>query len=230
MVATDTLTSVIQDLVKKINATDTNVTAIFDNTDTRMVLTAKFPGAPGGNVTYSGDGIVRRDDSRQCGRNNSQYLSGKPGADRARNAGCRSLGLTSAIHPVRPISRQTYLPLTMNNCALYMDGVKSPLLYVSPTQINAELPVEFSDRTSVSLYLRVTHADGSVTATTPIAITVVPQNPGLFALAWKRSAAGHFIPRLIAGFRHRGSERHPQTGDIAVLQIGPGRPITRRER
>ncbi len=44
---------VIQDLVSKINKGDTNVTASFDITSLVIVLTAKFPGAPGGNVTYS---------------------------------------------------------------------------------------------------------------------------------------------------------------------------------
>src|SRR5579863_2859605 len=43
------------------------------------------------------------------------------------------------------------------------------------------MPYEFTDRTSISLYARVTHADGSISVTSPIAVTIVPQNPGIFA-------------------------------------------------
>ena len=62
-----------------------------------------------------------------------------------------------------------------------MDGVQAPLLSVSPGQINAQVPYEFQDRTSSSVYVRTQHADGSVTVTSPIAMSIVPQNPGIFA-------------------------------------------------
>ena len=71
-----------------------------------------------------------------------------------------------------------------------------PLLYVSPTQINAQMPCEYMDRTSVSLYARNTHADGSVTVTAPIAVTIVPQNPGIFAQYGSDPRPGLCLPRL----------------------------------
>ena len=52
------------------------------------------------------------------------------------------------------------------------------------------MPVEYVDRTSVSLYSRITHADGSITVSAPIGVTVVPQNPGIFAGGGSGSAAG----------------------------------------
>jgi hypothetical protein len=54
------------------------------------------------------------------------------------------------------------------------------LLYVSPTQINAQVPWELASSTSASTYVRVQWKDGHVTATTPVGVPIVPENPGLF--------------------------------------------------
>jgi uncharacterized protein (TIGR03437 family) len=115
----------------------------------------------------------------------------------------------------------TYLPVTMNNCSLYVDGVRAPLLFVSPTQINAEMPIEFTDRTSVSLYLRTVHADGTVTATTPIATTIVPQNPGIFALGGIDPRPGIIYHASSQAFDIVDVNGLPQVGDTATLYIGP---------
>ena len=72
-------------------------------------------------------------------------------------------------------------PTTLAGAQVYMDGVQTPLVSVSPLQINAQVPYEFQDRTSSSVYVRTVHSDGSVTVTSPIAMTIVPQNPGIFA-------------------------------------------------
>src|SRR2546429_3328962 len=36
-------------------------------------------------------------------------------------------------------------------------------------------------RSSISVYVRTKHKDGTVTVTTPVAVTIVPENPGIFA-------------------------------------------------
>jgi uncharacterized protein (TIGR03437 family) len=61
--------------------------------------------------------------------------------------------------------------------------MRAPLIYVSPTQINAQMPFEVNDSNGVSAYVRTAHNDGSVTATTAIAIPIVPENPGVLAAA-----------------------------------------------
>ena len=73
------------------------------------------------------------------------------------------------------------MPLDLGGVQLYCDGNRSPLLYVSPTQINGQIPFEFLDSNSISCYLRVEHADGSVVASTAIAVPLDQQNPGIFA-------------------------------------------------
>jgi len=220
VVTADTLTTIIQDLVKMINKTDTNVTATYDTTDNEIVLTAKFPGAPGGNVTLStttssGATIL----GTASGVTLNIYLENP--AQIAPGTLIQIIGTNLCDSTGSADYSQTYLPFTMNNCSLYVDGVKAALTYVSPTQINAELPIEFTDRTSVSLYLRTTHADGSVTATTPIATTVVPQNPGLFALGGNDPRPGIVYHGSSQAFDIVDFNGIPQTGDTATIQIGP---------
>jgi hypothetical protein len=75
------------------------------------------------------------------------------------------------------------LPTTLANTQVYFDGVRAPLTLVSPEKITAQLPFEFLDRTSISAYVRTQRRDGSVSITTPVAVTIVLQNPGIFAEA-----------------------------------------------
>ena len=52
---------------------------------------------------------------------------------------------------------------------------------MSPTQINGQMPFEFLDSNSISCYVRIQHTDGSVVATTAIAVPLDQANPGIFA-------------------------------------------------
>src|SRR5690606_28464096 len=60
------------------------------------------------------------------------------------------------------------------------NGINAPLLYVSPTQINTQLPFEAYDTTSVSAWVRIEGPDG-VLVTNATGVPVIPQNPGIFA-------------------------------------------------
>jgi hypothetical protein len=53
-------------------------------------------------------------------------------------------------------------------------------MYVSPTQINAQIPWEVNTTSSISAYVRAVASDGGAVVTTPVAVTIVPGNPGLF--------------------------------------------------
>ncbi len=73
------------------------------------------------------------------------------------------------------------LPTTLGGVQVYFDGIRAPLLYVSPKQINAQVPFDVHDSTSINAYVRIRRSDGRVTITNPVAIPIVPQNPGIFA-------------------------------------------------
>jgi uncharacterized protein (TIGR03437 family) len=74
------------------------------------------------------------------------------------------------------------LPLELGGVQVYIDGIQAPLLYVSPTQINAQMPYEIHDTSGVTAWVRIRGRDGSVRITNPIGVPVVRQNPGIFAL------------------------------------------------
>ncbi len=68
----------------------------------------------------------------------------------------------------------------MGGVQVYIDGLRVPLYYVSPTQINAQMPVEVFDRQGTSVYVRTEHADGRVVASNAIAVPIISFNPGIF--------------------------------------------------
>src|SRR6185312_7039208 len=209
-----TLTSVIQDLIDKINKSDTNATALFNSTSNEIVLTAKAPGAPGGNVTLSVTSSTNATILALASNATLNVYLQNP-AQIAPGTLIQILGKNLCDSVGSADFSNTYLPTEMNNCALYVDGIRAPLLYVSPTQVNAQMPLEFSDRTSVSLYLRTQHADGTVTATTPIATTIVPQNPGIFAYPGRDPRPGIVYHASSQAFDIIDLNGIPQAGDSA---------------
>jgi uncharacterized protein (TIGR03437 family) len=73
------------------------------------------------------------------------------------------------------------LPLELGGVQVYFDGIRAPIFFVSPTQINAQIPWEVSDSNSISSYIRVANPNGTVTVTDAIGVPIAPQNPGIFA-------------------------------------------------
>jgi uncharacterized protein (TIGR03437 family) len=74
------------------------------------------------------------------------------------------------------------LPVQLGGVEVSIDGFQGHLMMVSPTQIVAQIPFEFFDRTSSSIYVRTLHKDNTVTVTTATSVQIAPANPGLFAV------------------------------------------------
>src|SRR5581483_2965185 len=86
--------------------------------------------------------------------------------------------------------------------------------------VNIQMPWEFVDRTSISLYSRVTHADGSITVSAPIGVTIVNANPGIFAGAGNDPRPGlvyHAYSNASDAFQLNGV---PTAGDKITITIG----------
>ncbi|MDX2151672.1 MAG: hypothetical protein SFV54_13120 [Bryobacteraceae bacterium] len=73
------------------------------------------------------------------------------------------------------------LPRELGGVEVYFDGIRAPLLFVSPTQINAQIPREVSDAQSVTAFVRIRRSDGSITTTTAVGVPIITENPGIFA-------------------------------------------------
>ena len=106
---------------------------------------------------------------------------------------------------------------------LYIDGMRAPLFSVTPTQIKAVLPWSVYGSGSATSWLRIAHADGSVTVTDAINIPVVNANPGIFADTSpgakepRAAIAVHASSYATATIVMSGSA---QAGDTGIITIG----------
>ncbi len=177
----DTVESVIGALVTLINANggDPNVLATSDLSIDAVILQALLPGPQGDNTLYSATVSTNATIAATAA---GASLSG--GGDAA-SVGPGTLvtinGTNLASQTAMADTNQNTLPTTLGGAQVYFNGIRAPLLFVSPTQINAEVPWEFTNTTSINAYVRSVMSDGSIMVTTPVALTIVPANPGIFA-------------------------------------------------
>lgn len=219
VLSTDTLATIVQGLVNVINkAPDPNVIASADISNLEVVLTARQPGANGGNITLTTSISANATETATASgamlniylQNPSQIAPGTIIQVSGQNL-CDTTASGDLTQP--------YLPFTLDGCTLYVDGVAAPLLYVSPTQINAQMMYEAANRTSTSLYVRNQHANGSVTVTTPVAVTIVPENPGIYAQPGSDPRPGIIYHGSSSAFDLIDVDGLIQAGDIATVTV-----------
>ncbi len=154
--------------------------ATADTVNPAVVLTARVPGSAGvgtalGATVSSSSLIVPAAPATTITINLASAVQIAPGT-LIRIFGTGLSEQTAAFD----YSTQT-VPRTLGGATVYIDGIAAPLLYVSPTQINAQMPFEVNDRSSSSIYVVTNHASGGPTATNAIGTVIVPENSGLFA-------------------------------------------------
>ncbi len=111
------------------------------------------------------------------------------------------------------------LPTKMGGVQVYVDGRLIPLLFVSPKQINAQLPFEVLDATSSNLYVRTTRSDGSVTVSQAVGVPQIPSNPGIFAVGGKDPRPGvivHSSSEALGSVLLSGTAT---AGDVTTIKI-----------
>jgi uncharacterized protein (TIGR03437 family) len=181
MLKDDTLEKAMIGLAASINSGsgDPAVFAAFVPRLQTIKLVARVPGTAGNNITL---GVSGSDNATfTIAASGSTLVGGQDATILAPGTLVTFLGHDIADAPVAADLSQDRLPLTLGGVQLYCDGNPSPLLYVSPTQVNGQIPFEFLDANSISCYLRIEHADGRVVASTAIAVPLDQQNPGIFA-------------------------------------------------
>ncbi|MBZ5593734.1 MAG: hypothetical protein LAP39_15960 [Acidobacteriia bacterium] len=226
VVKSDTFDNVVNALVNSINTADSgkgdpNVIAQADTAAQSIVLTARKGGTDGNNVTLaatvsasakitataSGANLSGGQNTAQVAPGTLITIYAKPGT---------TFTDTTAVDP----GTGPYLPSQLGTTRVYIDGARAPLLYVSPTQINAQIPTGYVDASSVSLYVWTQHADGSVTVTTPVAVNIVPENPGIFATGTQEprpAVMSHTSPYATGSVQVDGT---PTAGDVGTITIG----------
>jgi uncharacterized protein (TIGR03437 family) len=220
IVKDDTFTNVVQSLVNLINAGsgDPKVLATPNPVVQGIILTSRAPGDAGNSITYS---VTTSDQATISFQTAGANLQG--GQDAAKVAPGtivtilgHNLSDTTASSPADVES----LPSTLGNTQVYFDGVRAPLFYVSPTQINAQIPWEFLDTTSISAFVRTQHEDGTVSVSTPVAVSMLPQNPGIFTLGGGQDPRPGVVMHA-SGFARSSIQvaGSIKAGDVATLKI-----------
>jgi len=233
VVTSDTLASIVEALANLINGTakgstpDPNVIATADIVAGSLFvvnLIAIQPGLNGNNVGYSATTASASSSgtpTEAATAAGSALEGGAAAAELAPGTLVTIFGSNLADAPVTasPGAGGGY-PTTLGGVQVYFDGIRSPVLYVSPKQINAQLPFEVSGSNGVSAFVRTVHSDGSTTVTNAVGVPVVEENPGIFA-------ANGTDPRPALAYHTSGNaialvdvDGTPTAGDVDTLIIG----------
>ncbi len=184
LVADDTLATVNQKLADMINGKtsgtpDPNVIATPNTLFNELVLTSKIPGPDGNNIDFS---ITTSTSAVITAAASGGFLNG------GQNAAEVAPGtLVAIVGDFLSVTTATgtpdangFYPTKLAGTEVYFDGIIAPLLFVSPTEIHAQVPFEVSDSSGVSVVVRTEQGD-AVFSTTAISVPIVFQNPGIFA-------------------------------------------------
>jgi uncharacterized protein (TIGR03437 family) len=243
---TDTLTSITQALADLINGTangstkastpNPNVIATTDIVTGALYvlnLTARTPNLAGNGIGYSAtvaSASSTGTPTESTTAAGADLAGGAAAAELAPGTLVTIFGQDLADTPTPEgltavPSKSGDYPTTFDGVQVYFDGIRSPILFVSPTQINAQLPFEVSNSVNpnggagVSAVVRTVHNDGTVTATTAIGVPVVLENPGILAEAGadpRVAYAYHTSGNAVAAVAFDGT---PTAGDVVTLTI-----------
>jgi uncharacterized protein (TIGR03437 family) len=219
VVKDDTLTKVITALVNLINAGngDPAVLATPNTILGAVLLTARTSGEPGNQVAYS---VKTSDNAVITLTTGGATLAG--GQDAAKIAPgtlvtVKGDNLADATEDAPPDADP--LPTELAGVQVYFDGMRAPLLHVSPTQINAQMPFEVNDSLSVSAYLRIQRRDGSVDVSTAVGVPIITANPGIFALGGADPRPGVVMHASSQASGTVSVDGSATAGDIATVFI-----------
>jgi len=219
IVKDDTFQKIVQNLAGVINAGagDPKTFATANPVLQAVLLTARAPGENGNAVAYStttstGATII-------VSTQGATLSGGQDAAQIAPGTIVTILGESLSEGTAMAPANADELPTELAGTQVYFDGIRAPLFFVSPGQINAQIPFELLDTTSINAFVRSRRADGSVKVTTPVAVSIVPENPGIFAEEGQDPRPGvvlHFSSNATGTVSVDGSIK---AGDVATVTI-----------
>jgi hypothetical protein len=186
-----TITSNMLNVIKSSNsgAGDPNVIATSNPGFDELVLTARVPGSGGDAITLAASVAAASSTTTatETATASSAVLTG--GSNAAQVAPGTLVSIFGTDLSDVPANNsvagtpdaQGYYPGDLAGVEVYFDGIKAPLISVSSTQINTQVPFEVNGSNGVTAFVRTVHNDGSITASTSISVPIVPGNPGIFA-------------------------------------------------
>ncbi len=219
IVKDDTFTTVVQKLAETINAGagDPNVIATPNTVLGAIILTARQEGKAGDEIEYSASTSAGA--SILVTTAGARLSGGQDAAKIAPGTLVSILGdnLTDQTAAAPPDADP--LPTELAGVQVYVDGIRAPLLYVSPSQINFQVPFEVLDTTSINAWVRTRWSDGRVTVTNPVAVPIIKQNPGIFTFGGSEPRPGvvfHYSSFATGTISVDGTAK---AGDTATVNI-----------
>lgn len=191
-----TITTNVLNVITSSNsgAGDPNVIATSNPGFDEVVLTARVAGSSGDNITLAATvaAATSTGTATETATASGAVLTGGGNAAQVAPGTLLTISGTdlSDTTAVGTPDSQGYYPGDLGGVEVYFDGIKAPLFYVSPTQINTQVPFEVNGSNGVSSFVRTVHNDGSITSTTAISVPIVPDNPGIFAEPGQDPRAG----------------------------------------
>jgi uncharacterized protein (TIGR03437 family) len=201
VVKDDTLETIMIGLATLVNADggDLEVFAKYEPTLGLIKLQAKKGGTQGDDISIA---VEVSEDAGIVGGASGSFLQGGENATViAPGTLVTMIGVNLAVKDFIGDASGKNLPLELGDIQAYFDGIRSPLIFVSPTQVNAQVPFEVDDSNNISFYLRIKRPNGTVIATTAIAVPIDHQNPGIFAegLEEPRTAVAYHASSFATG-------------------------------
>ncbi|MFN0105289.1 MAG: hypothetical protein ACKV2U_24780 [Bryobacteraceae bacterium] len=215
----DTYANILLQLAQQINAdVDGTVTASVV-IDLRAILLTARSGGDGGNGIEFSTAKTPETSTISLTTSGATLTGGQNAAQVAPGTLVTLLGDNLADATVSAPAGAQELPRALGGVRVYFDGIEAPLLMVSPAQINAQIPWEVSDASSSNAYVRIERANGGVVTTSPVAVPLIPQNPGIFAVEGLDPRPGivsHFSTRATGTVSVDGTAN---ANDIATVVI-----------
>jgi len=199
------------------------VVALANPAISQLLLSSRVSGLPGNSVSYSvvaaaastsgtPTETVSAAGANLTGGQNSGYIA--PGALVTLVGKFLSESTVTGVP-----NAQGYYPTKLGGVQVYFDGLVAPLLYVSPTQINCQLPFEVSDANGVTAFVRTERASGETTATVNISVPVVASSPGIFAFGATEPRAAYAYHTSNYALAVVSVDGSIQAGDVATIGI-----------
>ncbi|MBI3682638.1 MAG: hypothetical protein HY235_19860 [Acidobacteria bacterium] len=177
----DTFAKLIVALAAKINegAGDPDVFASANPDFLVLVLTARRAGEEGNDIPFSTSTSTSAQIQLQT--SGANLAGGQDAAKIAPGTLVTILGQNLANSTASAPENADPLPRELAGVQVYFDGIRAPLLYVSPDEIRAQVPWEVNDANSINAYVRIMRPNGTVQATAAVAVPIISQNPGILA-------------------------------------------------
>jgi uncharacterized protein (TIGR03437 family) len=185
----DNIVTAVANLINNANSGegDAAVFATPNKVTQAVILTSRKAGEDGNAITL--ESSLSTDAVITVTTSGSTLSGGMDAAKIAPGTIVRIIGDSLGDSLASARAEQDPLPDSLAGVQVYFNGIRAPMLNVAPSnnpdnpfewEIQAQMPFEIGDTTSVNAFIRTLRRDGSVSYTTPRAVTIVPQNPGIF--------------------------------------------------